>query len=230
MILEFILKYFNLKQAVSGSAVTSKRPKETPDVDNTSNKKQKVEGLVKGTNSIDLNKINSDFDAHYKTPEPKTEASANQGTENTPQTAVEESKAQVSDAVLALAGSALPEGFFDDPEMDAKARGQSRAENLEAEFEEFKRVIQSEDVKSEIIIERDDDRTNVDRNIEEVDEMIHRWNKIEDLHNRREELKKLRINKQEAVEQKMEADEESSDEEIDLDNVLNFNLRSKNRF
>lgn len=175
-----------------------------------------------------MNKINSDFDAHYKTPEPKVEASTNQETKNTPQTVVEESK--VSDAVLALAGSALPEGFFDDPEMDAKARGQSRAENLEAEFEEFKRVIQSEDVKSEIIIERDDDRTNVDRNIEEVDEMIHRWNKIEDLHNRREELKKLRSNKQVAVEQKMEADEESSDEEIDLDSVLNFNLRSKNRF
>lgn len=222
------LKYFNLKQASNGSAITSKRPKETPDVDNTSNKKQKVEGLVKSTNSIDLNKINSDFDAHYKTPEPKVEASTNQETKNTPQTVVEESK--VSDAVLALAGSALPEGFFDDPEMDAKARGQSRAENLEAEFEEFKRVIQSEDVKSEIIIERDDDRTNVDRNIEEVDEMIHRWNKIEDLHNRREELKKLRSNKQVAVEQKMEADEESSDEEIDLDSVLNFNLRSKNRF
>lgn len=214
------------------NVATSKRPTETPDVDKTNNKKQKLEGIVKSTNSIDLNKINSDFDAHYKTSEAKPEAPSNTQEAEATTHAVEEGKTQgeVSEAVLALAGSALPEGFFDDPEMDAKARGQSRAENLEAEFEEFKRVIQTEDVKSEIIIERDDDRTIVDRNIEEVDEMIHRWNKIEDLHNKREELKKLRNAKQKAVEQKMEADEESSDEEVDLDNVLSFNLRSKNRF
>ncbi len=208
--------------------MTSKRPTETSaDEGAISNKKQKLEGIVKSTNSIDLNKINSDFDAHYKNVQSAAPVQKEETSLDECQSATN-SNLKNSDVVLAMTGTTLPEGFFDDPEMDAKARGQSRAQNLEAEFEEFKKIIQSEDIKSEIIIEQDDDRSNVDRNIEEVDEMINRWNKIEDLHNRREELKKLKT--QEVVEQKMEEDDESDDEDVDLDNFLSFNLRSKNRF
>lgn len=137
-------------------------------------------------------------------------------------------KEKKEEIVLAMTGTSLPEGFFDDPDLDAKARGQSRSDNLEAEFEEFKKIIQSEEVKSEVIIEKDDMMSNVDRDIEEVDELIDRWTKIENLHVRRENL--VRLKKKEEVE-KIEVDSDSdADEEVDLDNILNFNLRSKIRF
>ena len=84
------------------------------------------------------------------------------------------------------ASSALPEGFFDDPDLDAKARGLDRAKNLEQEYEDFKKLMQTEEVKSDVIVEKDDTNRDMDRDLAEVDELITRWSKIEDLHKKRE--------------------------------------------
>jgi len=167
-----------------------------------------------------LNAINAKFNAEYSQKFTETVV-------KTPENEVKtEQVKNNADVVLAMTGTSLPEGFFDDPELDAKVRGQSRSENLEAEFEEFKKIIQSEEVKSEVLIEKDDLISNVNRDIEEVDELIDRWTKIENLHVRRENLIKIR---KEADKEKIEVDS-SDDEEVDLENVLSFNLRSKNRF
>ena len=186
---------------------------------NVSNKKQKLENLIKKTDSIDLNQAavvaatTNQLDA-----EPKKS----------------DNESEKSNAVLNLTGTALPEGFFDDPDLDAKARGFSRLENLEAEYEEFKKIIQNEEVKSDIMIEKDDALRDVHRDIEEVDELISRWTKIENLHLRREELLKTRkqTEQNKIIVDKSEADEEAEDDDsdIDLENDINLTLRSKNRF
>lgn len=118
----------------------------------------------------------------------------------------------------------LPEGFFDDPELDAKARGQSREANLDAEYEEFKKMIQSEELKSDQLIEKDDQLRDFDRDIEEVDELIGRWNKIEHLHIQREAIKK-KTSESKKVSESDEDDED--DEDINVENILNMELRSK---
>lgn len=183
-----------------------------------SNKKQKLTSIIKSTGSIDLNKINADLAKQEKATIPESNV-----TEQKPE------EAPVNE-LLELAGNPLPEGFFDDPDLDAKARGQSRSDNLDAEFEEFKKIIQTEEVKSEVLIEKDDLMSNVDRDIEEVDELITRWSKIEKLHIQREALVKNKKETQEKIEVDQDMESEESDNELDLNDVLNFNLRSKNRF
>lgn len=129
---------------------------------------------------------------------------------------------------------ALPEGFFDDPDLDAKIRGQSREANLEAEYEEFKKIIQTEEFKSDIIVEQDDKLRDYDRDIQEVDVLIERWNKIESLHQRREAIKqqqKLKKNNPDNMDiEEKQDDEDDDDEEIDIKDVMNMALRSKNMF
>ena len=130
-------------------------------------------------------------------------------------------------------GTNLPEGFFDDPDLDAKVRGVSRAENLEAEFEEFKKQIQTEELKSEVLIEKDDVLRDISRDLDEVDELINRWTKIEHLHQKREEMIRIKQSKMETTEAKNsneKSDESSDDSDVDLDNVLNLTLRSKKRY
>jgi zinc finger protein 830 len=126
----------------------------------------------------------------------------------------------------------LPEGFFDDPDLDAKARGISRTDNLEAEYEEFKRAMQTEEFKSDLIIEKDDVMRDVDRDIVEVDELITRWTKIEQLHQQREALKESnkakREEKQKSIQKMDEGDASSDDSDVDLDSVMGLALRAKN--
>jgi hypothetical protein len=144
--------------------------------------------------------------------------------------------------VSSLNTPALPEGFFDDPEMDAKARGVDRTKNLEAEYEEFKKLMQTEEVKSDVIVEKDDTSSYIDRDLLECDELINRWSKIEDLHKKREAI--LSSNKKatkltekpSSVSNKMnlesvrdnESDQDGSD--VDLENVLSLDIRDKKRF
>lgn len=126
----------------------------------------------------------------------------------------------------------LPEGFFDDPDLDAKARGISRTDNLEAEYEEFKRAMQTEEFKSDLIIEKDDVMRDVDRDIVEVDELISRWTKIEQLHQQREALKESnkakKEEKQKSIQKMDEGDASSDDSDVDLDSVMGLALRAKN--
>lgn len=150
--------------------------------------------------------------------------------------------------------SDLPEGFFDDPDQDARARGVSRTQHLDAEYEAFKKIIQSEEVKSDLIVEKDDAMRDVDRDLIEVDELITRWTRIEQLHQKREELRKAsavaaekqdeqrksgqesnfdnkqtKLKKKKSKKQGEESDDDSDDaDDIDLENVMGLSLRSKN--
>lgn len=94
-------------------------------------------------------------------------------------------------------------------------------------------MIQTEEIKSDVIIEKDDVQRDANRDLEEVEELITRWTKIENLHQKREELlaacriKRATSKTTESIEDKNVESEEDSD--VDLDNVLNLAMRSKNR-
>lgn len=125
----------------------------------------------------------------------------------------------------------LPEGFFDDPDLDAKVRGVDKAKSLDAEYEEFKKLMQTEEAKSDQIVERDDVNRDIDRELAEVDELIHRWSKIEDMHKKREELLQLK-KKTKEVKSSVEEDKDSesdSEGDQDLENMLNLDIRVKKR-
>ncbi|XP_046370408.2 zinc finger protein 830-like [Haliotis rufescens] len=82
----------------------------------------------------------------------------------------------------------LPEGFFDDPKMDAKVRKVEYKDKMEEEWEQFRRAMKEESHVSENIIEEDDQQANIERNIDEIDDQMNRWKEIEDLHDKKAEV------------------------------------------
>lgn len=185
-----LINFYSKQVTASNQTIqSSKRSNsDSQSTETTTTKKQKLDNVIKQTDSIDLNKTET-----------------------------------------IVVGESLPEGFFDDPDLDAKVRGQSREANLEAEYEEFKKIIQNEEFKSDLLVEKDDKLRDFERDIEEVDDLIDRWNKIENLHIRREAIKQQQTTKAKNSQKEDEKDDED-EEEVDLENVLNLALRSKNRF
>lgn len=62
--------------------------------------------------------------------------------------------------------TSLPEGFFDDPEIDAKIRGvETPSSAMDREWEDFQREIQKETGQSEQIVEEEEETGKVDREV-----------------------------------------------------------------
>jgi hypothetical protein len=118
----------------------------------------------------------------------------------------------------------LPQGFFDDKKKDMEARNINYDSLLDTEFAKFKAELQNEEAKNEIIADVDDEERDIDRHIEEVDQLIENWARVENLHQRKENLVKLKVVKK--LKEQCSSDE---DDDIDLDSVTNLALRSKNR-
>jgi hypothetical protein len=108
------------------------------------NKKQKIDQLIKNTDSIDLNEQQSNNNNKTQKSAAETTAAAASKV-NESSNVANTAEQQALSAAPTVVGSALPEGFFDDPDLDAQIRGQSREANLEAEYEEFKKIIQTEE-------------------------------------------------------------------------------------
>ncbi|KAK7441700.1 hypothetical protein BaRGS_00040563 [Batillaria attramentaria] len=84
----------------------------------------------------------------------------------------------------------LPEGFFDDPKMDAKVRKVEYKDKMEEEWELFQRSMKEETHVSEAIIEEEDEQVNVERNLDEIDDQMQRWKEVDDLHVKKETIAK----------------------------------------
>jgi zinc finger protein 830 len=124
----------------------------------------------------------------------------------------------------------LPKGFFDDKTKDNKIR-KVQPINLDNEFQQFKKEIQKEEAKQEEIDEIDDYDKEFDKELEECDELIRKWSKIEDLHKKKEKLSiNKNINKeQQNYNNESEEINESDESDVDLENVISLTLRTKNR-
>lgn len=155
---------------------------------------------------------------------------------NTSQTVDGVTETTITTATSTTSTNALPEGFFDDRKKDAKARNVDYSANLESEWSKFKIEIQNEELKNEILTELDDEIRDFDRDLEEVDQLIDKWSRIENLHQLKERLKKdtalavIENKKQESIKMEQENNEDDdSDSDIDLENVMSLTLRTKNR-
>lgn len=71
----------------------------------------------------------------------------------------------------------LPEGFFDDPIKDAKARKSEYKDPVEEEWERFQQEIKAESDFSNAIIAEDQEEAITERQIDEIDEQIRNWNR-----------------------------------------------------
>uniref|UniRef100_A0A1B6FUH5 Zinc finger protein 830 n=1 Tax=Cuerna arida TaxID=1464854 RepID=A0A1B6FUH5_9HEMI len=117
----------------------------------------------------------------------------------------------------------LPEGFFDDPVMDAKARNVEYKDPIQEEWERFQKEIKEQTTVSTQIIEGDTEEATTERQIHELDEQLSNWSRVLDLEKKKEAVQ--------SVLTKSMSDntvEESSGEDDDFDEFLDW--RAKKAF
>ncbi|XP_022067427.1 zinc finger protein 830 [Acanthochromis polyacanthus] len=112
---------------------------------------------------------------------------------------------------------ALPEGFFDDPVRDAKVRNvDAPKDQMDKEWEEFQKEIRQVNTKSEAIVAEEDEEGRLERQIDEIDEQIECYKRVELLRDKRDVVKSKPLSRKE---DHMETDE-GMDEEEDEEELL----------
>ncbi|XP_012504149.1 PREDICTED: zinc finger protein 830 [Propithecus coquereli] len=124
---------------------------------------------------------------------------------------------------------ALPEGFFDDPEVDAKVRKvDAPKDQMDKEWDEFQKAMRQVNTISEAIVAEEDEEGRLDRQIGEIDEQIECYRRVEKLRNRQDEIKnKLKQILTIKELQKKEEENADSDDEGELQDLLSQDWRVK---
>nr|APL97838.1 zinc finger protein 830 [Castor fiber] len=124
---------------------------------------------------------------------------------------------------------ALPEGFFDDPEVDAKVRKvDAPKDQMDKEWDEFQKAMRQVNTISEAIVAEEDEEGRLDRQIGEIDEQIECYRRVENLRNRQDEIKnKLKEVLTIKELQKKEEENADSDDEGELQDLLSQDWRVK---
>lgn len=117
---------------------------------------------------------------------------------------------------------ALPEGFFDDPVRDAKVRNvDAPKDQMDKEWEEFQKEIRQVNTKSEAIVAEDDEEGRLERQIDEIDEQIECYKRVEVLRDKRDVVKsKPLATKEEPMETDANNEEQQEEEEEDEEELL----------
>ncbi|XP_041264030.1 zinc finger protein 830 [Onychostruthus taczanowskii] len=141
-------------------------------------------------------------------------------------------KAEVQEKVIERkenTAEALPEGFFDDPEVDAKVRKvDAPKDQMDKEWDEFQKAMRQVNTISEAIVAEDDEEGRLDRQIGEIDEQIECYRRVELLRNRQDELKeKLKEAMRLRAAQEKEEEDVGSEDEEELQDLLSQDWRVK---
>lgn len=117
---------------------------------------------------------------------------------------------------------ALPEGFFDDPVRDAKVRNvDAPKDQMDKEWEEFQKEIRQVNTKSEAIVAEEDEEGRIERQIDEIDEQIECYKRVELLRDKRDMVRTApRSRKDERREEAAREDGEEQEEEDDEEELL----------
>nr|CAI5865425.1 unnamed protein product [Callosobruchus analis] len=162
-----------LKERTNNFTTPAKRPL-TPPIPEIPDKK--IKGILKKSNSsikgsVDLNTGNTSLDAKSLLNPVTAKNKANK------LSILQQNKEEpiVTEAIESK--EVLPEGFFDDPKLDAKARHQEYKDPMEEEWEKFIKVIKNADNESNAIIAEDQDEATTERQIDEIDEQMKKLSK-----------------------------------------------------
>ncbi|KFP94996.1 Zinc finger protein 830, partial [Haliaeetus albicilla] len=124
---------------------------------------------------------------------------------------------------------ALPEGFFDDPEVDAKVRKvDAPKDQMDKEWDEFQKAMRQVNTISEAIVAEEDEEGRLDRQIGEIDEQIECYRRVELLRNRQDLMKeKLKEAMRLRATQEKEDEAIGSEDEEELQDLLSQDWRVK---
>ncbi|KAG7269321.1 hypothetical protein CRUP_031841 [Coryphaenoides rupestris] len=124
---------------------------------------------------------------------------------------------------------ALPEGFFDDPVRDAKVRNVEAPQDLmDKEWDEFQKEIRQVNTKSDAIVAEDDEEGRIERQIEEIDEQIQCYRRVEVLRDRRDVVKsKSGVPEGNDEQEEANTEEQQEENEEELLDLLSRDWRAK---
>ncbi|XP_040911318.1 zinc finger protein 830 [Toxotes jaculatrix] len=123
---------------------------------------------------------------------------------------------------------ALPEGFFDDPIRDAKVRNvDAPKDQMDKEWEEFQKEIRQVNTKSEAIVAEDDEEGRLERQIDEIDEQIECYRRVELLRDKRDVVKSKPLSRKEQHTEIDGSIEEEEEDEEELLGLLSRDWRAK---
>lgn len=121
------------------------------------------------------------FDAEFKHPNPAAVSTPSSTSEKSEIPRAERSKEAVNKEAQESNDEAnpasLPEGFFDDPRMDAKVRQVDYKDPIEEEWDKFQKEIKEETAQSAQIIADDQEEATTERQLDEIEEQIRHWSR-----------------------------------------------------
>lgn len=114
----------------------------------------------------------------------------------------------------------LPEGFFDDPVKDARVRNvDTPREQMDREWEEFQKEMRMVNTASDAIVAEDDEEGRIERQIDEIDEQIECFRRVEILRAKQEAVQS-RTAQQKEDEEGGDDEEDDDDDEEDEEKLL----------
>ncbi|XP_011402561.1 PREDICTED: zinc finger protein 830-like [Amphimedon queenslandica] len=123
----------------------------------------------------------------------------------------------------------LPEGFFDNPVVDAKVRKVEYKDPLDEQWEAFQKSISKETDVSQAIIEVDDEEMNQVRELSEINEQVHWYQRAENLRVRQEvkvASKNVKTELDEEIKRNDVKYEEEEDDDAELLDLFDWRFKS----
>merc|ERR1712080_140210 len=120
----------------------------------------------------------------------------------------------------------LPEGFFDDPVQDAKARNVPYINVEEEEWERFQKVIGEEMSTAQTILVEDREEAPADRQIEEIDEQMEAWRRVTKMEQKKDQVHLRKVSTKDSIEtsksksNNMTIDTDSNDEDENFEEFV----------
>ena len=112
----------------------------------------------------------------------------------------------------------IPEGFFDDPKLDAKARKVQYVDQEEEEWKKFQSEMANEMVTAQDILVEDRNEATAGRQLEEIEEQMEAWKRVALLEERKEAAHHSIKN----APNRKETKDSDSDSDIELDQLTDW--------
>ncbi|XP_078378375.1 zinc finger protein 830-like [Oculina patagonica] len=118
----------------------------------------------------------------------------------------------------------IPEGFFDDPRLDAKVRKVDYKDATEEEWEKFQKEMQVETQVSQSIVEGEDEESRVDRELSELSEQRLYFLRADALRDKQSAIKE-KVSQQEAVQRQSQVENSSNSDDSDFEEFLDWRAK-----
>jgi len=121
---------------------------------------------------------------------------------------------------------ALPEGFFDDPVQDAKARGIEYKDAAEEEWEAFQKEISAEVLAADEAQAAEVLMDTTERQLEEIEDQMQAWSRVREAEIKKDEVdEKLKVAKSSKKDGDDNSDSDQDIQDLDMDEFLDWRLK-----